>query len=63
MMKSITQYFTDLRELVRERIRTLSEYDRTERKYDESLRRHYSKAGGREPTIVKGRGPKQPERE
>jgi|tagenome__1003787_1003787.scaffolds.fasta_scaffold17851297_1 hypothetical protein len=62
-MKPLTQYLRDLRELVRERIRTLSEYDRTERKYDESLRRHYSKPGGKQPTIVKGRGLKLPDRE
>jgi hypothetical protein len=63
MMKSITRYIAALRELVRGRICTLSEYNRTERKHDESLKRHYSRIGGREPTIAKGREPKLPERE
>jgi len=63
MMKSVTKYFTRLRELIRERVRTLSEYDRTERQYDESLRRYYPKRDGRAPTITKGRGPTPPERE
>jgi hypothetical protein len=62
-MKSITQYVSAVRELIRERVRVLSEYDRTELDYDEDLKRRQSKRKGREPTIPKRRGIGRPERE
>ena len=62
-MKSLTRYLKDLRELVREKVQILSEFDRTERRYDESVRRRYSRGRGGEPVIRRGRGRDTPERE
>jgi hypothetical protein len=62
-MKSLTRYLKDLRELVREKVQILSEHDRIERRYDESVRRRYSKGRGEEPVIRRGQGFETPERE
>jgi hypothetical protein len=62
-MKSIIQYVSAVRELIRQRVRVLSEYDRTELDFDEDSKRHQSKRRGREPTIPKRTGIARPERE
>jgi hypothetical protein len=61
-MKSIAQYIAAVREMVRERIRILSEYDRTELDYDQDLKRTRSRGSGREPTIAKRPGTDRIER-
>ena len=44
--------------LFREKVQILSEFDRTERRYNESVRRRYSRGRGGEP-VIGGVGPRE----